>query len=354
MRLMLKKISVLESLGRGFKVHPKLLSLIMAAVLVLPLSTPVLAAERNVETTDKVVYTDTETGDIMTIESISNTSRAYSRNRSSGEDYMTQVSRNGVLEETLVVNFEDDKLTHIYPNGEEVVERLSDIVTITEIEDDTEVAGKSETESEKTFATSSSRALTRGTVDYIDNEPFYIDTDGRSVPLDSTYIYTGYRTMGCRGGFDVAPNLYGYLQRNDTGLYGSYVGKEFNFSVGTSVEAAVSIIRAAYESIGWRLAVKIITSCVNVVVGNWDVIEKGWSVDFLVCRYRWNYDVRLNSDYGPIIYETYRTKDFVRCYSEVSRIHYYEYRGSEYDTGIWVDNYTIIKHAIELYVAQHS
>lgn len=47
MRLMLKKISVLESLGRGFKAYPKLLALIMAAVLVVPLSTPVLAAESN-------------------------------------------------------------------------------------------------------------------------------------------------------------------------------------------------------------------------------------------------------------------------------------------------------------------
>ena len=177
--------------------------------MVLPLSTPVLATESNVE-----------------------------------NDYMTQISRNGILEETLVVNFEDDKLIHIYPNGEEVVERLSDIVTITEIEDDTWSKDKIEVVNGKTYITNESTvstASTSGPVDYIDNEPFIIDNNGISIPLDSTYIYTGYRT-----------------------------------------------------------------------------------------------------------------KDYVRSGLRSNNTLHFEYRGSEYDTGNWATNYVIIKHAIELYVAQNS
>ena len=131
--------------------------------------------------------------------------------------------------------------------------------------------------------------------------PFELDENGYQISLDGTYIYTGYRSMGCRGNYSFAPDLYGYLQRMDAGLYGTYYSHMFEFSAGTQIGTAASIIVAFFTGSGWGLVLSLVTACLGAVI---DFVMYDWDVNFQIRRYLWNYDVRLNSDYGAIIYES--------------------------------------------------
>lgn len=325
-------------------------SLILIITLIISSSISFNAVTVYEEPSNSATYTDSLTGDIITVEEVANETAVYSLNNDTASVYQTQISRNGILEETLMIDWENNKLTHVYPDGTILIETLSDIVTVEPINTEEQLLGeKILTDSSNTV--SNSGVQTYASTDYIDNEPFEIGDDGYQIPLNGTYIYTGYRAMGCRGGFDIAPDIYGYLQRHEAGLCEVKLSNLFSFSAGTVIGTAASIILAFCTSQGLFLALSVIIACLGPVI---DVVTYDWSVQFQIRSYRWNYDVRINSNYGPIVYETYRIKDYVKSYAPDTGKVKYEYRGSDYDEGMWATNTQIIYHAIHLYVVENS
>lgn len=276
-------------------------------------------------------------GDVMTIEKMEKTSNQASINSNDNNTFEFQILRNGEYEETLMVDIENDRITHEYVDGsiEEAV--LSEIVTITPF-----ISSYEEDDMQDNMGIISPQA-----VDYVDNEHFDILPNGDQAILEGGAVYDNYRAMGYRGGYYYAPNIYGYLQRRNAGILRTDYGNRFSFSAGTTISTAVGIIVAAVTSAGWVLAVGIATSMLGAVI---DVITYDWSVQFEKRTYNWLYRVRLNSNTGQIIYTTFRTKDYWHAYSESTGESEFEYAGSRYDDGFLSSNFELIRVGIDSYI----
>ena len=185
-------------------------------------------------------------------------------------------------------------------------------------------------------------------VDYVDDEPFVINSSGIQEPLSGALVYSGYSAMGGRGGYYYAPYIYGYLQRQNSGTIGTSYGKRFSFSPGTVIGTAASIIVAAILEANslWEVALSVVVSLLGAVV---DTVLYDWSVDFKKKTYKWSYRVRLNSNTGQIIYNKYRTKDFWLAYNVATGVAQYEYAAG-FDEGFLSANTELIKAAIDTYL----
>ena len=184
-------------------------------------------------------------------------------------------------------------------------------------------------------------------VDYVDNEHFNILPNGDQAILEGGVVYDNYRAMGYRGGYYYAPDTFGYLQRRNDGVLRTEYANRFSFSAGTTIGTAVGIIVAAVTSAGWSLAIGVASALVGAVV---DVVTYDWSVKFEKRTYNWLYRVRLNSNTGRIIYNTYRTKDYWLAYNEATGAAEFDYAGSRYDDGFLLSNFELIKAAIDSYL----
>ncbi len=289
---------------------------------------------------DTASYIETETGDTISLEVVTVTSTIATCKSLSSDVYATRIFRNNVLEETLYVDFANNILRHEYPNGIVLTEILSNVVTVSEVSPSTDDRAL-----ETILATS--EEASRAT-DYIDNEPFTLSASGVQKALSGAAYYSGYQAMGYRGGYYYAPTTFGYLQRKNAGVEGTYYSHRFEFSAGTQIGTAASIIVAFFTSGGvGGIALSVAIALLGPII---DVVTYDWSTVFEVKSYEWQYRVRLNSNTGTIISTSYRTKDYWKSYNPANGDASYEYRGSAYDWGFLLSNYEMIKSGIDSYL----
>lgn len=304
--------------------------------MLLPMTTTVFATDT--KATDTATYIESETGDTISLEAVNVSSAALSRKDLSSNVYTTRILRNAVLEETLYVDFANNVLRHEYPNGTVVTQVLSDVVTVSKVEPSTD-----DTSLETFLAVSD----VSNRVNYIDSEPFTILSSGVQATLSGAATYSGYQAMGYSGGYYYAPSTFGYLQRKNAGVEGTYYSHRFEFSAGTQIGTAASVIVAFFTSSGVKgLLLSLAVSLLGAII---DLVTYDWSTVFEVKCYEWQYRVRLNSNTGTIIHTNYRTKDFWKSYNPATGVASYEYRPG-YDWGCLVSNYDMIKMAIDEYL----
>lgn len=289
--------------------------------------------------TDTASYIESETGDVINIEAVKLRSALAAKKELSSNVYCTRISRNGLLEEILYVDFPNNTLRHEYSDGSVSIETLSDVVTVTKVEPSTD------DQSLETFIAHSEDGALR--TDYIENEPFVISSSGVQQELSGAATYSGYQAMGYRGGYVGSPTIFGYLQRRNAGVEGTYYSHRFDFSAGTKINTAASVIVAFFTSSGIVLAIALATALLGPII---DVITYDWSTVFEVKCYEWQYRVRLNSNTGAIIHTNYRTKDYWKSYNPATGAASYEYRGTAYDWGYLFSNTNLIQLAINSYL----
>lgn len=296
------------------------------------------ANAENYAASDYAQFIEKESGDTIYIEAAP-ALNSYSVQEDSEEIYVTRIFRNGVYEETLYVDFSSDELTHEYSDGSIIAEKLSDIVTITSVS-----ASSDEPALESINASLTSHQNT----DYITDEPLTVDSQGNQAALTGVSTFGGYQAMGSRGNYYYAPNTYGFLQRQNAGVIGTYQAHKFEFSAGTKIAAAASIIVAFYSSNGVLLLISTAIAILGMII---DTIITMYSPTFEVKTYQWNYRVRLNSNTGTTIFNTFRTRDYWKGYNEATGDMYHEYRGTAYNDGFMLSNSDMIKSAIDAYIA---
>ncbi|MCM1188305.1 MAG: hypothetical protein NC541_03290 [bacterium] len=313
----------------------------LTGITILLTSIPVSAAAAETSAVaDHAQFVEKESGDVIDIEAVP-TQNLYSAQSDGTDIYITRISRNDVYEETLYVDFSSDELTHEYADGTVVTEKLSDVVTITSVPASSEDASLESPDI--SFASLQS-------TDYITNEPLTVDSKGNQATLTGVSSYGGYQAMGSRGNYYYAPNIYGYLQRQNAGVSGTYHSHKFEFSAGTKISAAASVIVAFFTNASiLGLTLSIATAALGVIV---DSVNAAYGSVFEVKTYRWNYIVRLNSNTGTTIFSTYRARDYWKGYNEATGAVYHEYRGNAYDDGFLLSNSDLIRSAIDAYVAK--
>ena len=305
-------------------------------VTVLLLSIPVYAEE---PVRDEASFIEKETGDTIMLREINVSENEIRRGSFSSSVYAVRVYRNGTLEETLFIDYLNDILKHVYPNGSFCTENISSIVKISFI------PPSSEHFSENGFSDS---GLMMRSIDYVGDEPFELSANGDQLQLPGVGAFAGFQMMGYRGGYYYAPDLFGYLQRMNYGVDGIYYSHRFDFSLGTKIGTAASLVVAFYfsSSVG-GLVLSVATALLGYVI---DQVIYEWSAEFEVRTYKWLYRVRLNSHTGPIIYTNYRTKDYWKCYNPATGAVSFQYRGSQYDWGFLLSNNDMIQYAIDSYL----
>lgn len=314
----------------------KFFCLLLVFATLFPMVITVFATD--IDVTDTASYIDSDTGDTISLETVVVSSAVISRKGLSLDVYTTRIFRNAVLEETLYVDFTNNILRHEYPNGTAAVQVLSDVVTISKVEPSTD------DHSLETFLTASDGA-TR--VDYIDSEPFTILPSGAQATLSYATTYSGYQAMGYSGGYYYAPTTFGYLQRKNAGVEGTYYSHKFEFGAGTTIGTAASIIVAFITGGGvGGIVLSIAVALLGPII---DVVTYDWSTVFEIKCYEWQYRTRLNSNIGVIIDTNYRTKDFWKSYNPATGVASYEYRPG-YDWGFLMSNYEMIKMGIDEYL----
>ena len=290
-------------------------------------------------TADFVSYIEATTGDTIKVEEISISKDETKQKDLSETTYATRIFRNGLEEEILYVDFKNGILRHELSDGSVVGETLSDIVIITSI-------GPSEDDSFIDSFISAGEENTR--IDYIDDEPLSVSSSGTQAVLTGAQTYSGYRAMGYRGGYSFAPTTYGYLQRYNAGVDGTYYSHMFSFRAGTQIGTAASIVVAFFSESG--IGGMILSIAISLLGAIIDVVTYDWSTVFEVKTYKWLYRLRLNSNTGAIIYSNYRTKDYWKSYNPATGEASYDYRGSAYDWGFLLSNTEMIKAGINSYL----
>ncbi len=314
-------------------------SLVLVFVLLLSATTTAFATDTS--TTATAYYVDAVTGDTMGVEEVQVSVNAATSRSLSTDTYATRIYRNGVLEETLYVDFNGNTLRHEYSDGVVLTELLSDVVTVTAVAPSTDDYAL-----ENYLATSES--VSTLSTDYVDSEPFTLSADGAQTALSGAAYYSGYQAMGYRGGYHYAPTTFGYLQRKNAGVFGTYYSHRFEFGAGTVIGTAASIIVAFFTSgsIG-GLTLSLAVALLGPII---DVVTYDWSTVFEVKRYEWQYRIRLNSNTGTIIATNYRTRDYWKSYNPATGDVSFEYRGSAYDKGFPLANKEMISFAIDFYL----
>lgn len=317
----------------------KFVAMLLALVLVMSPIT-VFASEPSVS--DSASYLEKQSNDMITIEVVNQSVAAQVwRNATTGlsdSASVTRIYRNGVYEETLYVDFDTDQLRHEYNDGTVVVQTLSDVVTIAPVEpsDDPLPAQFDE------LATEQIGDVAQLRTDYVVNEPIYVTSSGVQYDITGVQTWLGYKCLGYRS-YEWDPATSGYLMRRNNGVSRTYYSNSFSFSAGTTIGTAVSIIVAALTSSGIVLAASIVAAVLGPII---DVVTHDWQVKFEVKQYQWLYEVRLNSYKGVSIYNTSRTKDYVKAYNRATGAERYEYRGSAYDGGYLANNLEMIRQAL--------
>ena len=309
---------------------------LLVFAMLLPMTTTVFAADTDV--TDTTSYIEPETGDTIRLETVGVSTAAMSRKGFSTDVYTMRIFRNTVLEETMYIDFAKNILRHEYPNGTVITQALSDVVTISKVEPSID------NESFETLLTTSN-GTTR--TDYIGNEPFTILKSGVQATLAGATMYSGYQAMGYSDGYYYAPDVFGYLQRKNAGVVGTYHSNRFVFTAGTTIGTAAGIIVAFYTNnkVGGIILSLVVTLLSPII----DLISYDWSTVFEVKSYEWQYRTRLNSNTGTIIDTNYRIKDFWKSYNPATGAVSYEHRPG-YDSGFALSNYEMIKKGIDEYL----
>lgn len=238
---------------------------------------------------------------------------------------------------TLHVDSNQEIVEFIYTDGTVETCEMSDIVTITDVPDIDSV----EVVPDNDLVNSD---IAPYATDYVANETLSVSTSGVQSTIAGT-SYSGYKAMGYRGGYSYAPSTYGYLQRKNSGVSSTSYAKDFSFSKGTALSTAVGIILDTVKGGLTSAIASVMISSLGIVV------DYAYSVSYQVNTYKWSYRVRLNSNTGTTIYTNYRTKDYFKMYSSTTGEAYYKYRGSAYDGGFSQANTTMIKTAIDQYLA---
>lgn len=323
--------------------NEKICCLFLIFALLFPVTPMVFATDTFVTDTaitETASYVELETGDSIRLEAIKVTSSAALHKKLSLGVYTTRIFRNNLLEEVLYVDFANDTLRHEYPNGSVVTEALSDVVTISKVEPSTD------DQSLELFLSTSTEGAPRA--DYILEETFTILPSGVQATFPGQPSYGGYQAMGYRGGYFYAPTKYCYLQRKNAGVEGTYYSHRFEFSAGTKIGTAASVIVAFFTSSGVPgLILSLAVSLLGAII---DLVTYDWSTVFEVKCYEWQYRIRLSSDLGLIIGTNYRTRDFWRSYSPATGEASYEYRGTAYDGGFLLSNIEMINFALDSYL----
>lgn len=241
---------------------------------------------------------------------------------------------------SLYVNPVENIIRFTYDNGTVETVAMSDVV---QIEDITEVISRDElVDGDICMPEVENNAVPYAT-DYVANETLSVSSSGEQSTISGT-SYSGFIAMGYRGGYTYAPTTYGYLQRKNAGITATSYAKKFEFSKGTAISTAATVI---YDSVTGGISSAIVTVMLNALGVGYDY---AFAVIYSVRTFQWNYRVCLNSNTGSVIYNTYRTQDYFRMYSETNGKVNYQYRGSAYDGGFSQSNTTMIKTAIDTYL----
>ncbi len=320
----------------------KVLSLILAFVLVFTSNTSTILAFDNL---DSVTYVDEQSGELVTLEAVS---KNYDLKNSHNNVHKTKVLRNGQYDKTIIVDFANDIIQYEYADGRIEEDKLSDVVTITTININEETTSDVENEMLSIDFSGNTGDVRSSLENYLYNEPLELDTNGNQVGLANAPICSNnYRAMGSYGGFNFAPNLYGYLQRYDAGIYLTDFAHRFEFSPLTALESAISIISGYLE----RNGLAIIYEVVSLLIGPFHDYYEAWNVNFERRAYRWLYRVRLNGNEGINIHDNYRQKVYWVTYNIATGVKQFEYAGTAYDSGYAYSNIDLIRYALEEYVA---
>ncbi len=254
---------------------------------------------------------------------------------------MMNVYTNDEYTNQLYISYTENLVRTIYPNGVIFDQNISDIVTITDV--DPTLPSYIESES-----LDPDYSIMLMDTDWVNSEQRSVSASGQQSVLTGTSSYDGYSYMGNRGGYFYAPSTFGYLQRKNSGISTSYSAKQFNFSAGTAISTAAGIVASAMSSNGFSLLVSIASTLLTSVLGA--SIDYACSATFNVDTFRWDYRVRLNSNYGSIIGSYYRTSDYWRSYSQTTGRINYQYRGNAHDWGYLLSNLDMIKTSIDNYI----
>lgn len=182
--------------------------------------------------------------------------------------------------------------------------------------------------------------------DWVAYENMNVTSSGQQSLLSGASYVDGYACMGYREEYTYAPNVFGYLQRKNSGITNQFLAKKFTFSAGTAVGTAVGIVLGVLSGSG--LLVATATTLLSSVFGA--TIDYLASTTINVNTFRWDYRIRLGNNRGNIIATQYRTRDYWKIYVAETGAFNYQYRGSAYDDGYILSNEDMIKYAIDDYL----
>ncbi len=257
-----------------------------------------------------------------------------------------EVYENDEFSYSMEINLNEDIIEFHYANGETQVEKLSKYIVFTEEEINDEEIPIKENEfdflEESTFATR--------TVDVVDTIKESVNPDTGLQDIPETQFVNGYKALGCRGGYWYAPEVYGYLQRVNSGYYISHSFR-YDITKGTQAAVAAAAIYEILKKTSWKLiAISVVTNLILAVYGT--IIDAYETGKYEIRTYRWDYRVCLNSDTGRVLGTDYRTKTYSTIYSSATGKANYQYNGNAYDGGFPLSNAEMIKAKIDEYLGR--
>jgi len=246
------------------------------------------------------------------------------------------VYHNGQFNHSLIVDMQRNLVTFAYPDDTIDYIPLNEIVVITTknlMLDDNILP-----------IFNNLPTINAAVTDWVLDERPSVSSSGAQDTLTGASVYSGYSAMGYRSYYGET----GYLLRKNSGsTYGGWA-KDFTFSKGTSISTAAGIIIAAATAgnvVG--LVIGVATTILGAIVSS--VIDS-YSVSFEVRIFRWDYQIKRNSNTGTVIGTNYRTQDYFKGYNSGTGAVYYKYRGSAYDEGFAFANDLMIQNAISKYL----
>lgn len=248
--------------------------------------------------------------------------------------YNYEIYLDGQIDYWMQVDIEHDMATLWHIDGRIENLKVSDAVTVTEVEKT----------SIPDIVTEGSSAISLYAVDYVDNETFVLLDDGTQASL-GTQAYDGYEAMGRR--IFANPTETGYLQRRAGGQTDSFYAYRFEIAEGTAVGAALGFAASMLLANGVPIAEAVVASLLNSILpaGVGTVVDSLVTGEFECREYRWDYRVRRSSNTGTILLSDYKYRYFWTMYSKTTGKRAFELRNDLRD-GWLLSNAELIAHAL--------
>lgn len=324
------------------KIYPVLKKL-FAVVLVfssLLTSLPIVQATQ-IQKGSQFNYIDEATGDVYTYEQVQNESRRSNSSHAEEDTAIIRTYINGEFVEQVYANITTNTLRITYPDGKVDEKRISDVVVITDVYEESTPLSSQSVNRQDNINLSSGVASVCSTTDYIGNEPFTITSRRVQATLPGATTYAGYQAMGYRS-FSYPESGYAFLQRKNGGVEEVLYTKKFDIGVGTTASILATILLAAFQPAG--MIASIASSLVSTAIGV--AVDYACSATVAVVQFRWDYRIRVGSNLGYIIKEHTRLRDYWEMHVAETDSFAYEYRPGYDDGTTLVSNNEMINLAI--------